>query len=127
MAINKNHLFDELDGVKCAIVETNVSQERVEFLKKLLTFNQFEVMVVPSPPLKVSPAPKPVDDTEPLPEIAEEIKAAETYTVGVTDVTFNSTNAIFGRSLKTPDGHVVTLNYWLQKESVSNDEKPYFY
>ena len=31
MAINKNHLFDELDGVKCAIVEKDASKERVDF------------------------------------------------------------------------------------------------
>jgi hypothetical protein len=28
--------------------------------------------------------------------------------------------------LKTRDGHVVTLAYWQQKETVSDDEKPYF-
>ena len=36
MAINQNHTFDDLDGVKCAIVEKNCKPERVEFLKKLL-------------------------------------------------------------------------------------------
>ena len=36
MAINKNHEFEELDGVKCAIVEKNASKERVAFLKDLL-------------------------------------------------------------------------------------------
>jgi hypothetical protein len=33
MAINQNHLFEDLDGVKCAIVEKNASKERVAFLK----------------------------------------------------------------------------------------------
>jgi hypothetical protein len=28
--------------------------------------------------------------------------------------------------LHTPDGHVVTLAYWQQKELVSHDEIPYF-
>jgi len=50
----------------------------------------------------------------------------ETFTVGVTDITFNPINAIFGRSLRTPDKHVVTLAYWQQKEEVSHDEVPYF-
>ena len=36
MAINQNHLFDDLDGIKCAIVEKNVAKDRVEFLKNLL-------------------------------------------------------------------------------------------
>ena len=59
MAINKNHEFEELDGIKCAIVEKNVSAERVSFLKQLLEINKFNVVVVASPPPKVAPAPPP--------------------------------------------------------------------
>jgi hypothetical protein len=44
----------------------------------------------------------------------------------VTDVTFNSVNAIYGRLLRTKDGHVVTRDYWLQKEKVSLDDVPYY-
>ena len=124
MAINKNHEFEELDGVKCAIVEKNVNPARVEFLKKLLEYNQFTVVVVPSPPPKAAAAPV-LSETEaeqaPLPIIT-----ADTFTVGVSDSTFNPINAIFGRLLHTPDGHVVTLSYWQQKELVSHDEIPYF-
>jgi hypothetical protein len=125
MAINKNHEFEELDGVKCGIVERNVSPARVEFLKKILEFNKFTVVVVPSPPPKAAPVIKPTD--------REEAAAAEpaptppeTFTVGVTDYTFNTINAIFGRLLKTSDGHIVTLAYWQQKENVSHDEIPYY-
>ena len=157
MAINKNHEFDDLDGVKCAIVEKNVLPERVAFLKNLLEYNRFTVVVVPSPPPKpvaapVSPpatattqtpvstepaaqtsspvttdttpainAPLPAEITEPPPP-----PPPETFTVGVTDVTFNAINAIFGRLLHTKDGHVVTLAYWQQKEDVAKDEIPYF-
>ena len=39
---------------------------------------------------------------------------------------FNSINAIYGRLLDTPDGHIVTMKYWQQLETVSNDEIPYF-
>ena len=35
MAINQNHLFEDLDGVKCAIVEKNATQSRIDFLKPL--------------------------------------------------------------------------------------------
>jgi hypothetical protein len=48
------------------------------------------------------------------------------FTVGVTDVTFNPINAVFGRLLKTHGGCIVTLAYWQQKEAISNDEVPYF-
>ncbi len=127
MAINKNHEFEELNGVKCGIVEKNVSRERSEFLKKLLEYNKYTVVIVPSPPLKAAPPPKPVAEGEELvPAASPDPPPPETFTVGVTDYTFNSINAIFGRLLKTPGGHIVTLAYWQQKESVSNDELPYF-
>lgn len=131
MAINKNHEFEELDGVKCGIVEKNVSPERVDFLKKILEYNRFTVVVIPSPPPKVAPAPvaKPVAEGEaapPPPAPAPIPELPKTFTVGVTDYTFNTINAIYGRLLKTPDGHVVTMAYWLQKENVSHDEVPYY-
>jgi len=131
MAINKNHEFEELDGVKCAIVEKNASRERIAFLKDLLEHNSFEVIVVPSPPPKPAPAPKPAAPTEgtaeplpppdPLPP-----PPPETFTIGVTNLAFNPTNAIFGRLLKTKDGHIVTQAYWYQKDSKSHDDIPYY-
>src|SRR5690349_3670125 len=123
MAINKNHEFEELDGIKCGIVEKNVSASRVEFLRKLLQFNGFTVVVVPSPPPKVVPpkpapaakpaianelveaavAPAPVDPPAPadslMPSEPPPPDLQQTFTVGVTDYTFNPTNAIFGRLL----------------------------
>lgn len=121
MAINKNHEFEDLDGIKCAIVEKNVPEERVDFLRSLLQYNRFTVMVVASPPPKATPAPAAVTEA-PSPVSA----LPATFTIGVTDVMFNATNAIFGRLLHTPDGHVVTLAYWQQKEPVSKDDIPYF-
>ncbi|HEY4206701.1 MAG TPA: hypothetical protein VGM31_07815 [Puia sp.] len=108
MAINQNHLFEELNGVKCAIVEKNASAGRVAFVREILEYNGYTVVVVPSPPPKGEP-------TAPAPE---------TFTVGVTDVMFNPVNAIFGRLLKIPGGHVVTLAYWQGKGG--EDERPYF-
>ena len=124
MAINKNHEFEDLGGVKCAIVEKNASKERVAFLKDLLETNLFEVVVVPSPPPKASPPPKPVEGEETPVVVAPPLP--ETFTVGVTNLAFNPTNAIFGRLLRTKDGHIVTQAYWYQKESSSHDEIPYY-
>jgi hypothetical protein len=130
MAINKNHEFEELDGVKCGIVEKNVLPERVAFLKKILEYNKFTVVIVPSPPPKVAAVPitKPVEGEEAPAsiEVPPPVEAPETFTIGVTDYTFNTINAIFGRLLKTPNGHIVTLAYWQQKETMSNDEIPYY-
>lgn len=125
MAINKNHEFEELEGVKCAIVEKNASPERVAFLKNLLEQNRYTVVVVASPPPKAAPAPKPVEG-EAAPAPVEAPPPPSTFTVGVTDVTFNPTNAIFGRLLKTKNGKVVTLAYWKQEEESNDDTIPYF-
>ena len=166
MAINQNHLFEELNGVKCAIVEKNASAARVDFLRPLLEYNRYTVVVTASPPPKAAPAapaPKPAaappaaspeagtpSAAAPPPKPAAAAPAAanpeaatpaappetppqpapppapETFTIGVTDVSFNPTNAIFGRLLRTPDGHIVTLAYWQQKSAASQDDIPYF-
>jgi len=144
MAINKNHEFEELDGIKCGIVEKNVKPGRVAFLKDLLEFNGFKVVVAGTPPPKTPQVavPKPVtpaapqggesstpvvaETAAPTPSPPEPPPAPETFTVGVTDITFNPINAIFGRLLKSKDGHVVTLKYWNQEESNSDDSVPYY-
>lgn len=132
MAINKNHEFEELNGVKCAIVEKNCSSERVNFLKELLEWNKYTVVVVDSPTAKAAPAtassetsatPNSVIDPTPVIPVPP---PPTTYTVGVTDLTFNPINAIFGRILKTKDNRIVTQAYWKQQVTFSNDEVPYF-
>jgi hypothetical protein len=126
MAINKNHEFEELNGIKCGIVEKNVKPERVEFLKGILEFNGFTVVVVPSPPPKAAPAPKPAEGAEDTPPAPAPPPPPETFTIGVTDYTFNWINAIFGRQLKNKEGHFITLAYWRQEVPVSDDEVPYY-
>jgi hypothetical protein len=146
MAINQNHLFEELNGIKCAIVEKNAGPARIEFLRRLLEYNRYTVVVVPSPPPKAAAAAVPAAGTTGAAVAAsgETVPAApppsppappppappppppETFTIGVTDVGFNPTNAVFGRLLKTYDGHIVTLAYWQQKAAESRDEIPYF-
>ena len=125
MAINKNHEFEELDGVKCGIVEKNVKPARVAFLKELLGYNGFAVVAAPTPAPK-APAPAPPKEGEIITPSPPSPPAPETFTVGVTDYTFNTINAIFGRLLKTKDGHIVTLAYWQQQEPESHDEIPYY-
>ena len=125
MAINKNHEFEELDGVKCGIVEKNVTAARVQFLRSILEYNGFTVIVVPSPAPKVAAPVAKTAEADAVPEPAPVI-APETFTIGVTDYTFNPVNAIFGRLLKTKGGHVVTLAYWNQQDAQPRDEVPYF-
>lgn len=119
MAINQHHTCEELDGVKCAIVEKNVSADRAEFLRGLLALNGFTVVVVPAAPPKTAA-------TAATEEALSVPSAPASFTVGVSDVTFNSTNAVFGRLLRTTDGRVVTRDYWMQRAAVSDDSTPYF-
>lgn len=125
MAINKNHEFEDLDGVKCAVVEKNLSPERLAFLKRILEFNGYTTVAVKSPPPKAVAA-KPVAGDVPSATATETPAPPDTYTLGVTDVMFNATNAIFGRQLKTESGHIVTLAYWEQWEDQAHDEIPYY-
>lgn len=125
MAINQNHPFEDVDGIRCAVVEKNCKPGRVEFLKALLEFNRYEVLVTPTPPPK-APAAKPVAEGEDPPVAEAPLPPPSTFTVYVTNPAFNVTNAIFGRLLRTPDGHVVTSKYWQQKENMAHDEVPYF-
>ena len=124
MPINQNHQFEDLNGIKCSIVERNALKERVDFLRTILEYNQFTVIVIPSPPPKAAPAPAVTSPDQPFP-IAE-APVQETYTIGVTDVMFNPVNAIFGRLLQAPGGRIITLAYWQQKEDESRDDIPYF-
>lgn len=126
MAINKNHEFEDLNGIKCAVVEKNVSQERVDFLQPLLELNGFTVVVVPSPPPKVAPTPKPAEGETVVAEPSTLPPPPSTFTIGVTDVRFNVANALMGRMLKTNERKTVTVDYWQQKEQVSHDTIPYF-
>ena len=119
MAINKNHPFEDIDGIKCAVVETGVSEARKDFIKDLLEFNRYQVVV--SAEAAKAPVTPVVEG-----EAASDAVAPTTYKVGVTDVTFNSVNAIYGRLLRTRNGRVVTMAYWQQQEAVSRDDVPYF-
>ena len=133
MALNSNHAFEDLGEVKCSIAEKNCRPERAEFLKRILEHNHFTVVVVNSPALKAAKVP--VKAAEPGPEGASENPAAAvpepppapvTFTVGVTDLTFNPMNAIFNRELITLDGAILNLDYWKQRSDKVTDEYWYW-
>jgi hypothetical protein len=99
MALNKGkHIVEEIDGVRCSLVEKGVSPERTEFLKKLLELNGFTVKVVSE-------------------------GEAGTLKVGVTDILFNPVVDVYKRRLKTTSGKKVTPAYWLQKSEKETAEE----
>jgi hypothetical protein len=91
MALNKGkHIVEEIDGVRCSLVEKGVSPERTDFLKKLLELNGFTVKIV-----------------------AE--GETGTFKIGVTDILFNTVIDVYKRRLKSLSGKRVTPAYWLQE------------
>lgn len=96
MAINNaKHIVSEIDGVRCTIVETGASLERVAFLRDLLEYNNLEVRE--------------------LQEQSDTAGAESKYTIGVTDIAFNPVFAIYEKQMKTREGSFVTPGYWNQE------------
>jgi hypothetical protein len=93
MAINNaKHIVSELNGVRCTIIETGISVDRVAFLRDLLECNNLEVVEMQENP---------------------EVQGEEpNYTLGVTDLLFNPVFAIYERQMKTREGSFVTPGYW---------------
>lgn len=90
------HIETEIDGETYRVVEAGITdKKRVEFLKVLLEHNGFDVKSLEEPKK---------NEEDPT-----------TMLVAVTDLTFNPVLAVYGRRLKSPDGHRVNPNYWNQK------------
>ncbi len=114
MVLKAKHTVEEINGTRCTIVEKGASADRVEFLKNLLEFNQFEVHVAEEP------AQPPVEG-QPV-EPAAAVEPARLFTIGVTDLVFNPIIAVYELRLKTPDGKKVSPAYWEQYTTESKDE-----
>jgi hypothetical protein len=96
MAINNaKHIVSEIDGIRCTIIESGATLERVAFLSDLLSFNNLEV--------------------KEMQDISEMQGEESKYTIGVTDLLFNPVFAIYERQLKTREGGFVTPGYWKQE------------
>jgi len=96
MAINNaKHIVIEIDGVRCTVVESGITLDRVAFLSDLLKFNNLEV--------------------KEMQEVSETQGEEPKYTIGVTDLVFNPVFAIYERQLKTREGTFVTPGYWKQE------------
>ncbi|MEG9327183.1 hypothetical protein V6B16_04485 [Salinimicrobium catena] len=104
MALDGKHTFGSIGDTRVSFVEKKIDEPRKEFLKELLEFNGFEVI------------------------IEEEKRKSEEesllYTLGVTDMTFNPVIWVYERKLKTFDGRKVTADYWNQ---VSTETAPQYW
>lgn len=96
MAINNaKHIVSEINGIRCTIIESGATLERVAFLSDLLSFNNLEV--------------------KEMKEVSGDQSGETKYTIGVTDLVFNPVFAIYERQLKTREGSIATPGYWNQE------------
>jgi len=101
MTLKAKHIVEEINGTRCTIVEKGATADRVDFLRKLLVFNKYEVLVAEEAIVEGTPA---------------------LFTIGVTDLVFNPVIAVYEMSLKTPDGKKVSPAYWNQYTTEIVDE-----
>lgn len=94
ITLTGKHQVAEIEGTRCTVVGTGISEARKEFLRALLTRNGYEVK-----------AEK---------EKAKDGTLLETWTAGVTDVTFNPVISVYAHRLHREDGREVTPAYWEQ-------------
>ena len=104
MGLGGKHLFGSMDETRVTFVEKQVTEQRAEFLKRLLEHNGFEVLIEEEK-----------RKTEEDPQL---------FTVAVTDMVFNPTIWVYQRRLKTFDGRKVTPDYWHQR---GEDARPQYW
>lgn len=98
MPLNKaKRAIEDVAGVRCAVADTGVTEQRAIFLKDLLVHNGFEV------------------HTEQL--------ADGTFKVGVTDVVFHPIVDVYKRRLRSLNGKHVTPAYWLQMSDAETEDE----
>jgi hypothetical protein len=103
MALTRGkHIVEEINGIRCTVVEKGASPERVTFLKDLLAFNKFDVQVEEE---------KKLEETAPT-----------TFVIGVTDIVFNPMISVYQQNLRTPAGEKVCPAYWNQY-TTGNDSR----
>ncbi len=105
------HKEQEIDGVRCRIVEQGCMKERATFLKNLLELNGLQVKIAEDLQKEAAEGESP----NPL-----------TYSVGVTEITFNPVTAIYERDLRTEEGKIVSPAYWNQLAEQNKENSWYW-
>jgi hypothetical protein len=98
------HIVEEINGIRCSLVESNLDSARLAFLEALMKHNGYQTQ------------------TEALP--TKTADAPPTYKLGVVDLIFNPVKAIYEKALRRPDGMVVTPAYW--REETKQTDRPYY-
>ena len=101
MILRAKHIVEEINGTRCTIIEKGAKADRIDFLKKLLEFNNYEILV----------ADEAIIEGE-----------QQSLTIGTTNLVFNAVIAVYEMSLKTPEGKKVSPAYWNQLSTDCVDE-----
>ena len=104
MPFAAKHQFGEISGTRVSFVEKKISEDRKNFLDKLLKHNGFEVLIQDE---------KRKSEEDP-----------QLYTLGVTDMVFNPVIWVYDRKLLTHDNRKVTPDYWFQ---LKEETKPQYW
>jgi hypothetical protein len=105
MALSKGkHNIAEIEGLRCSVVETGVSEDRADFLKNLIVFNGYVVKMEK--------------------EKAKDGSELSSFVIGVTDLLFNPMIVVYEKKLFRKDGKTVTPAYWNQWPE--QDDIPYW-
>jgi hypothetical protein len=84
----------EIDGVRCSVVETGLTESRANFLKELLQENGYNVKCEP--------------------EKTKDGASTGAYILGVTDILFNPVIKVYQHGLFRKDGSEVSPAWWNQ-------------
>ena len=106
MALTGKHTFGEIEGTRVTFIEKAIDKSRLDFFVELLQHNGFQTLVQENPPKKEEDVLK--------------------YTLGVTDMSFNPTIAVYQRKLKTKEGIRVTPDYWNQVSEADSSNPQYY-
>jgi len=101
MTLKAKHIVEEINGTRCTIIEKGATADRVKFLKNLMEFNNYEVIIADELLVEGSPA---------------------LFTIGTTNLVFNPVIAVYELSLKTQAGQKVSPAYWNQYSTDCVDE-----
>jgi len=105
MSLNKGKIsVKEIEGIRCAVIETGIPENRMIFLKKILEHNGYNVKAEM--------------------EIKKDENLSDAFTIGVTDIVFNPIISVYERKLKTLENKTLTPQYWKQ---IPDDKKTWYW
>lgn len=102
MPLQAKHIVEEINSERCTIVEKGITASRAGFLRNLLEYNHFEVLI--------SEQQKENEDQDTL------------FTLGVTNLEFNPVIAVYEMALNIPEGGKISPAYWEQKSNNGDQE-----